>query len=108
LKRRMYVTTLCIALLLPCLVNATEGNFKSSLRGDYADTLAVACMSSSTGFGSLAGVPGAAECLFLLPQQSERRLVQRRRHRDHVQQPGTRKLSLSESAQLPATEPALL
>jgi hypothetical protein len=108
LKRMMYVTTLCIASLLPPLVNAADGSFNSALRGDYADTLAVACLNSPTGFGSLAGVPGAAECLFLLPQQPEHRLVQRRRHRGHVQRPRTRKLSLSKSVQLPATEPALL
>jgi len=63
----MYLTTLCLASLSPSLVNAADGSFKSPLRGDYADTLALACLSSPTGFGSLASLPGAAECLSLLP-----------------------------------------
>jgi hypothetical protein len=105
MKRMMYVATLCIASLLPSLVIAADGRFNSSPRSNYADTLAVACLSSSTEFGSLASPPGAAECLFLLPQRSKPRLVQRRRHRGHVQRLRTRKLSVLESPQSPAAEP---
>jgi len=108
LKRMMYVTTLCLASLSPSLVNAAEGSFKSSLRGDYADTLALACLSSPTGFGSLANLPGDAECLFLFPQRPERRLVRRRRHQGHVQRPRTPKLSLLQSPRSAAAAPARL